>query len=284
MRVKRKSNPESKSLLSYYGFTKAEQRRAKKYEGIEKQSKPIVSEEKLLLSEYEREISQLSKHLSRKITESLLKESQEHPVGITGCIKKTNELFKKQRVINNSILVGFKNVDEIIDKIAKSPADFLILLAYCSKPLECPFGRFSEKCEPADHPICNKCSFRNIVLKTKKIGCKCFIVTKDNLMFSRYLLPRFQDFIQSKKYKPLMTVGCAWATNRFLKAAVIFGSTVIAYKFINGSCKNFKDYRKAEIGKMEKITKLNQKNWQEINYILDKAIRKIQYIRSHKHD
>ncbi len=213
-----------------------------------------------------------------------MEEPQNHPVEIINCIKKTNELFKKRRIINNSILIGFKDVDEIVDKIAKSPADFLVLLAYCSKPLECPFGRFSKKCEPADHPICNKCSFRNIVLKTKKIGCQCFIVTKDNLMFSRYLLPRFQNFIQSKKYKPLMTVGCAWATNRFLKAAVIFGSTVIAYKFINGSCKNFKDYRKAEIGKMEKVTKLNQKNWQEINYILDKAIRKIQYIRSNKHD
>ncbi len=180
-RIKIKSNPEIKSLLSYYDFTKAEQRRAKKYEGIDKQSKSIVSEEKLLLLEYEREISQLSKHLSRKITKSLLKESQKHPVEIIDCIKKTNELFKKQIVRNNSILIGFKNVDEIINVITESPKDFLLLLAYCSKPLNCPSRRFSEKCEPVDHPICNKCSFRDIVLKTKKIGCRCFIVTKDNL-------------------------------------------------------------------------------------------------------
>ncbi len=100
-RIKTKSNQEIKSPLSYYGFTKAEQRRAKKYEGIEKQSKSIVSEEKFPLLEYEREISQLSKHLSRKITKSLLKESQKHPEEIIDCIKKTNELFKKQIVRNN---------------------------------------------------------------------------------------------------------------------------------------------------------------------------------------
>lgn len=273
-----------KNLLSYYGFTKADQINTKKCEGIEKQRKPIVSEENPLLLEYKREILRLSKHLSQKITKSLLKESQKHPVEIIDCIKKTNELFKKQRIRNNSIFIGVKNVDEIIDEIVRSPKDFLLLLAYCSKPLKCPFRRFSEKCKPIDHSICNKCSFKKIVFKTKKIGCQCFIVTSDSLMFNRYLLPRFHNFINSKKYKPLLTIGCAWATNKFLRVAVIFGSIVVAYKFINGSCKNSKDYKEAELGRKDKVTKLNQKNWKEINYILDKALIKIQYIRSHKHD
>ncbi len=42
-KIKRKSNPESKSLLSYYNFTPLEQKRAKKYGETEKQSEPIVS-------------------------------------------------------------------------------------------------------------------------------------------------------------------------------------------------------------------------------------------------
>ncbi len=40
MRVKRKSNPESKSLLSYYGFTKSEQRKYPVVTGILKQLTP----------------------------------------------------------------------------------------------------------------------------------------------------------------------------------------------------------------------------------------------------
>ncbi|MFZ2970263.1 MAG: DUF116 domain-containing protein, partial [Minisyncoccia bacterium] len=213
-----KLNKKGESLFHYYGFAKSNQRNIMKCKEIGKQRKPIVSKEDSFLLEYKKEILRLSKHLSQKITKSLLEESQKHPAEIVDCVKKTNELFRKQRIRNNSIFIGVKNVDEIINEIARSPKDFLLLLAYCSKPLKCPFKRFSEKCEPIDHPVCNKCSFKKIVLKTKKIGCQCFIVTSDNLMFSRYLLPRFHNFINSKKYNPLLTIGCALATNKFLRA------------------------------------------------------------------
>lgn len=273
-----------KNLLSLSGLIGKEQVGAKKCDATEKQIKPIIYKEDFFLSEYRKEILQLSKYLSKKIIKSLLEELRKHPVDIVDCIKKTNELSKKQIIKNNSILIGVKNIDEFIDEVARSPKDFLLLLAYCSKPLNCPFGRFCEKCEPFNHLVCSKCSFKEVVLKTKKIGCRCFIITRDNLMFSRYLLPRFYDFINHRKYKPLLTIGCALATNRFLRTAVIFGSIVMAYKFINGSCKNLKDYNKAEAGVKNKVTKLNQKNWKEINYILDKAFIKIQYIKSHKYD
>lgn len=281
---KQKKKIQSRSHLGYCGFTKEEQRNVKRYKETEKQEKSTVSRKNALLFEYKREILRLSKHLSQEITKSLLKESQKHPAEIVDYMEETNELFKKQTKKNNLVLVGIKNVDEIINEIVKSPRDFLLLLAYCSKPLKCPFRRFSEKCKPINRPVCDKCPFKKIVLKTKKIGCRCFIVTSDNLMFDRHLIPRFQDFINSKKYKLLLTVGCAWATNKFLRAAVIFGSIVAAYKFINGSCKNFKDYKEAEIGRKNRITKLNQKNWKEINYILDKAFMKIQYLKNHKYD
>lgn len=228
-----------------------------------------------LFLDYEREISKINKHPSLIANKKILEEIQTYQGEIIDCIKNAEQLFKKQKTRNNSILIGISNVDEMVDKIAEFPERFLLLLSYCSKPINCPSGRFNEECKSNTGLICARCPFKEIILKIKKINSQYFIVTQEHLMLTRYLLPRFRDFKNSKKYQPLIATGCSLAINRFYRLAVIFGSIGIGYKFINGSCKDFNEYQKAEIGNKVKVTELNKKDWQEINHILDKVIKKI---------
>lgn len=233
------------------------------------------SKETSLLLDYKREISKINKHLSLRVSKKLLRELQINQKEIIGCMKKADQLFKKQKKRSTSVLVGVKSVNEMINKIVEFPKNFLLLLSYCSKPIYCPSGRFSEKCRPFANSVCERCPFSEIILKIKKLNSQYFIVTQDHLMFARYLLPRFRNFKKSKKYQPLIATGCSLAINKFYRVAVIFGSIGIGYKFINGSCKDSNEYQKAEAGKKIKVTELNQKDWQEINYILDEVFKKI---------
>lgn len=230
------------------------------------------------LLEQKREIYKICQQLPPKIYKILLKELKKYPNETSQCLKIANNLlFRSSKRRITSVSVGIKNVDELINKIVKSPKDFLLLLSYCSKPLRCRSKRFSKKCQSTNNPICNNCPLKEIISKAKKIGCKYFIVTHDDLMFTQYLLPRFQNFRKSKKYQPLIATGCSLMVNKYYKSAIILGSVGIGYKFINGSCKNLKDYQKAEEGEKTKVTKLSRKDWQEINYILDEVIKKIDH-------
>jgi hypothetical protein len=53
---------------------------------------------------------------------------------------------------------GLKTEEEFTKLICDEKTILIVGFSYCHKPLECPSGRFSDRCDSiADHPVCSQC-------------------------------------------------------------------------------------------------------------------------------
>lgn len=227
-----------------------------------------------MLLRYEKKISGLEKYLTPATKRTLTKEILRPTLRNVRNLSRAKEIIEHFVKRKNSVLGGIKDIDEFIKEIIKSPQQLLILLSYCSKPTHCPSRRFSERCQPiASDRVCDNCPFKKIILKARKIGCTAYIVFKTKKMVEKYLSPNLRKFRKTGKYRPIIVTACPFALKRFLEIAIISGFKGIGYQFIKGVCKTSRDYDRAGKGRKTKVTELRQKDWQEINYILDKVLK-----------
>lgn len=229
-----------------------------------------------ILPVYEEKISGLKKYLTPDAEKLLIKEIIDSSSWNIRNLKRAKETIKHIERKRNSVLIGIKNINELITEISRSPRNFLILLSYCSKPIDCPSKRFSDKCWPrASSNICDNCPFKDIKLKADKIGCEIYIVYKTKKMIQKYLIPAFRKFKKAERQKPVIVTICPLALNKFLEIGVISGFKGIIYQFTEGICRTSEHFDRADEGEKREVTNLHQRNWQEINHILDEVIKKI---------
>jgi hypothetical protein len=59
---------------------------------------------------------------------------------------------------NDFFLYGVKSVEEFTGLVTDKESLLVVGFSYCHKPLECPSGRFNDRCiHDADNPVCRQC-------------------------------------------------------------------------------------------------------------------------------
>lgn len=213
--------------------------------------------------------SKLEKYLTPRMKEILTKEVLP---SYAGKDKFFADAIKRKK---GYVLINVTNLSQLIKSISNSPKDLVVMLSYCIKPIECPSGRFSDKCRPRlSSRVCEKCPLKDIKFKTNKIGCDFYIDYKTKEMVKDYLIPTFREFQQTSKFKPLIVVSCPMGLNRFLEAAIIIGFKGIGFYLTKGICKTAEHYKKGDTSKKKEITDMEREMWEKINYILDKFLKK----------
>lgn len=161
--------------------------------------------------------------------------------------------FKK---IDNYYLFNLSSLEDFKKEIISDNSLLVIGFSYCQKPIQCPKGRFSNKCDfDSQNSTCRQCF----------IG-KCKNLLKNEIFLliptAKHLGIQIIDIINKNKNKNFFFVitSCFFSIEMFSNLAHMLKIKVIALELFGKVCLTYNSFLLAEQGKKTDLTYLNSKN------------------------
>ncbi len=154
--------------------------------------------------------------------------------------------------ISRSILLNIRNKNEIKsykNKVYKT----VIAVSYCQKPLNCPAGRFNDRCIYENSSPCNNCPVGDIKHKAELNNIEFTILTT-SFEFARFHLRKISHSAYSRRVLYIISV-CPYVLFLSKMFAFILNIKIVPFFLTKGGCKNKYEFLKAENGEKAIVTK-----------------------------
>jgi hypothetical protein len=148
----------------------------------------------------------------------------------------------------------------------KAGPEMLVGLGFCLKPVHppCPSGRASHDCSYFEHsgtrrhpvedyPPCRDCLIRKIGEPALGRGCGLYIMTSARDILSDVLIP----VLEHRLYTSALLALCRYSFDPFGIALTAVGLEARLIAFTSGDCRNYRDWRRADLGMKEDRTRLD---------------------------
>lgn len=159
----------------------------------------------------------------------------------------------------------------LLEKMRENPSNLLVGLGFCLKPFysknpdsSCPSGRANHDCFYLDkgeiQPVCSGCAIFKISVKSLERDFRVYIMTSAEDMARDLLIPQ----IASEKFPYSLLFLCPYSVQAILPALFICGAESFLVPYSKGNCKNYEQWRKADLGHKEEMTELDPPTWEKV--------------------
>lgn len=201
-----------------------------------------------------------------------------HPWRTLSGMKKYQMFVKSEEDLFVRYHKGIALPDEqkISNKFRNKKTVPLLGLGFCLKPYDpkdetksCPAGRANHECLYLEtgriQAICSDCAILKISKKGLAAGCSVYIMTSAKDIAADFLLPQ----IDRGLFPAAILLLCPYSVQAILPALLICGveSYLVAYR--SGYCKDYQEWRRADLGIKEERTSLSTESIEKIFYLLD---------------
>jgi hypothetical protein len=164
--------------------------------------------------------------------------------------------------------------EKFANRIQRQNKGPLLGLGFCLKPydpedktLSCPSGRANHEClyleKGRAETVCLDCSILGIAKKGLRSGCKVYIMTSAQDIAKDFLLPQ----IDRGSFPTSVLLLCPYSVQAILPSLFICGIHAFLIAYESGYCKDYKEWRLADLGTKEDRTTLSEES-QEILFDL----------------
>jgi len=154
----------------------------------------------------------------------------------------------------------------------------LVGLGFCLKPYDpkdressCPAGRANHEClyleKGQTRQVCSNCAIFEIAQKCLKTGYSAYIMTSAKDIAGDFLLPQ----IKRRSFPTAILMLCPYSVQAILPALFICGIKAFLLAYDTGYCKDYKEWRRADLGQKEKRTNLNTDSWAILLDLFDRS-------------
>jgi hypothetical protein len=174
---------------------------------------------------------------------------------------------KKKPYIQDSdfFLYGLQTEDEFIERISRKDTALLVALSYCSKPLECPSGRFTHDCIPVKCPSCETCLFKKV--RENVPNAHFFVVTTTHSIGKKLL--ELQEQYPKKEVLFLISA-CELSLHMFSDLGNMVEAKGIGIRLQGPVCTTWKAFEHAERGIKPKKTMISLQAENRLFRLLDR--------------
>jgi len=157
---------------------------------------------------------------------------------------------------------------EVLKRSEKKP---LMGLGFCLKPsdpnhpsLSCPSGRSNHDClflkTGKTLAMCTRCAIREIASKSLETGCPVYVMTSARDIADDFLIPQ----IDRGEFSSAILLLCPYSVQAILPSLFIcrIDSFLLAYS--SGYCRDYSQWRRADIGQKPERTDLNADAWMSL--------------------
>ncbi len=166
---------------------------------------------------------------------------------------------------------------KIVDKIRANKARPLLGLGFCLKPSDqkdekksCPAGRANHECLYLEtgkiEEICASCAIYKIAKRGLAADCSIYIMTSAKDIAADFLLPQIDEGLLPAAILLL----CPYSVQAILPALFICGIEAYLIAYESGYCKDYREWRQADLGTKEERTILGLVSWKKLFYLLDR--------------
>jgi hypothetical protein len=159
----------------------------------------------------------------------------------------------------------------LLKKMRGNPSNLLVGLGFCLKPFHskkpnssCPSGRANHDCIYLDkgetRPVCSSCAIFKISVNSLERDFRVYIMTSAEDMARDFLIPQ----IVSEKFPLSLLFLCPYSVQAILPALFICGAESFFVPYSKGNCKNYEQWRKADLGHKEEVTELDSETWEKV--------------------
>lgn len=200
----------------------------------------------------------ITNDLNRKIRKGFMKR----PLSYSYFLCKS--FFRKKPFLRDDdfFLYGLNNIEEFKELLSQKKHLLILGFSYCQKPLECPSGRFTEKClRDLENPICQQCFIAKLIhLLPKNSIIPLFITT------IHYIGEKVFEIIQKHKEKNILFIitACELTLNMFGDLGNMVNIKGIGVKLEGRICNTIKAFELSEKGKKPGLTVVQEHTKQRI--------------------
>jgi hypothetical protein len=154
----------------------------------------------------------------------------------------------------------------------------LLGLGFCLKPYDpkdpsrsCPSGRASHDClyleTDRTQNICLGCAIYRLAKEGMNSGWSVYIMTSAKDIATDFLLPQ----IDSDKFPAAVLLLCPYSVQAILPSLFICGIDAYLAAYDSGYCKDYKEWRRADLGTKEDRTTLSQESLKKLLSLIGQA-------------
>ncbi len=163
-----------------------------------------------------------------------------------------------------------------IEGIKHPEARPLVGLGFCLKPYDpkdressCPAGRANHEClyleKRQTRQVCSNCAIFQIAKKCLQTGCSVYIMTSAKDIAGDFLLPQ----IKRKSFPTAILILCPYSVQAILPALFICGIKAFLFAYDVGYCKDYEEWRRADLGQKEERTNLSTDSREKLFNLFD---------------
>ncbi len=153
------------------------------------------------------------------------------------------------------------------NRIRRQKTGPLLGLGFCLKPYDpedrtrsCPSGRANHDClfleKGKTQAVCLDCSIHSIARQGMRSGCPIYIMTSARDIAADFLLPQ----IDRGSFPTAVLLLCPYSVQAILPSLFICGIHAHLFAYDSGYCKDYEEWRLADLGTKEDRTTLSEES------------------------
>jgi len=207
-----------------------------------------------------------------------LKAVVAHPVKAACGLRRYRRFVraKRDRPDDCAQMTAIPDEASFIQNVRRAGSPPLLGLGFCLKPTDagsppgpCPAGRANHECLFLDRgetvPVCADCAIFEISRLALKKGCPVYIMTSAKDIARDFMFPQ----IARDAFPAAILLLCPYSVQAIIPPLHICGVRSLLVPYSSGSCEDYEQWRKADVGIKEERTSLSPEAWQEIRTVLD---------------
>jgi hypothetical protein len=196
-----------------------------------------------------------------------LKAMLKHPIKTASGLKSYHRFIKSEENLFPQYQKSLVIPDEgtFKDRIRQQKTGPLLGLGFCLKPhdpedafLSCPSGHANHDClylETGEtQNVCLGCDIHKIAKQALNYGCSVYIMTSAKDIAIDFLLPQ----INKGLFPSAILLLCPYSVQAILPSLFICGIGAFLTAYETGYCKDYKEWRLADLGTKKERTTLNR--------------------------
>jgi hypothetical protein len=159
----------------------------------------------------------------------------------------------------------------LIERIRANKTNFLVGLGFCLKPrsssgpeFSCPSGRANHDClyleQGRTHPACLGCAIYKISKESLEKNASVYIMTSAEDLANDFLIPQ----IDTRRFPLSLLFLCSYSVQAIIPALLICGAESLFITYTRGDCRNYEQWRRADLGNKKEVTELNESSWDKV--------------------
>jgi hypothetical protein len=202
-----------------------------------------------------------------------LKAMVKHPIKTAKGLRDYQHFIKSQENLfpRYEKYLAIPDEEMFREKMAQQKTALLLGLGFCLKPHDpensrrsCPSGRANHDClyleKGETQNICQGCAIYRIAKKGLELGCPVYIMTSAQDIAIDFLLPQ----IDKKIFPSAVLLLCPYSVQAILPSLFICGIDAQLLAYESGYCKDYKEWRLADLGTKQDRTTLSKKSLEQI--------------------